>query len=824
MRTKLVALLLLVFCLGAVNAQTSDDWYQDKPIRAVTFNGLKHIARSELDGVFSSYLGKPFTDELYWEILQKMYALEYFETIDPIAVPGDPDKKTVNLQFTVSELPVISRIEFKGNRKLRQGELLEKIALKEGDIYNELKARMDERSVRDYYLEKGYAGVKIVSEAVPSEDSSLVFRFTITEGKQTVISAVNFEGNRVMAAKNLRGVMTLKEAKLLTPGTFREMDLEADKLAIRRYYTERGYIDAKIETVIREVDADSSEDKNLLKLTFVINEGDQYTYGGTTISGNTIFTTDQLLSKIRLNEGDVMNQNRFDEGFQAVADVYFENGYTSNYINRQELRNTEQKRVSWVITVVESQRSHIEHIIIKGNTKTKLRVIERELLLEDGDIFSKSKLMDSLRNLHNLRYFSVVAPDLVQGSEENLVDIVINLEEQSTASVQFGVTFSGVTDADTFPLSAFVQWEDKNFMGNGQTFSTNITASPDTQSVALGYSENWFLGSPLTVSFNLSLSHKKLYAYRDEVFPLFDNEDDDDYVADPYNSLSDYESASSIDDSYRMQYEQWSYSLGSSTGYRWNPRLASVTLKGGVTFSVLRNMYDSTLYRPADRSIREHHGSWGWENSVWTRLSLDRRDIYYDPTTGWFASQQFTVNGILPEIESDYYFQFDTKAEGYLKLLDYPVTESFNLKFILAAYSSISVQVPFTDLSVSDSNKLYPDGMFTGYGWTTLYSYLKGNVMLDHRLEFRVPFVPGVIAGDWFLEGIAVKESVSDLSSLSLNDYYGSFGPSIRFSIPQFPLRLMLANTFRIQDGEFEWGNKVGPDWKFVLSFNISNL
>ena len=96
--------------------------------------------------------------------------------------------------------------------------------------------------------------------------------------------------------------------------------------------------------------------------------------------------------------------------------------------------------------------------------------------------------------------------------------------------------------------------------------------------------------------------------------------------------------------------------------------------------------------------------------------------------------------------------------------------------------------------------------------------------MLDHRLEFRVPFVPGVIAGDWFLEGIAVKESVSDLSSLSLNDYYGSFGPSIRFSIPQFPLRLMLANTFRIQDGEFEWGNKVGPDWKFVLSFNISNL
>lgn len=132
-------------------------------------------------------------------------------------------------------------------------------------------------------------------------------------------------------------------------------------------------------------------------------------------------------------------------------------------------------------------------------------------------------------NQTRFRYFSTVAPDVVQGSEENLIDVIVNVEEQSTASIQFGVTFSGTTDADAFPLSVFVQWEDKNFLGNGQTVSANATVSPDTQSVSLGYSENYFMNSPLTVSFTLSVAHKTLYAYQDVEFPVFDDTYYDDY-------------------------------------------------------------------------------------------------------------------------------------------------------------------------------------------------------------------------------------------------------------------------------------------------------
>ena len=822
MRTKITALLL--FCLGGLFAQVPEDWYQNKPVRNITFEGLKNVARTELDGLFASYLGQNFNDELYWDILQKMYALEYFDEISPIALPGDSARNTVTLQFTVKEKPVLRNIQFIGIDKFHASELLEKVALKEGDIYNELKARLDERSVRDFYLEKGYTAVKVSSEAVLNKDNTITLKFTIAEGRQTVVSAIQFEGNRVMAAKTLQNVMDLKEVKLLNTGTFREALLESDKAKIRKYYTERGYIDAVVETVIREVDTESNPAKNRIKLTFVIKEGEQYTYGGTEITGNSIFKTEDLLSKVRLQEGDVMNQNRFDEGFQAIADVYFENGYTSNYINRQEKRDNERKRISYIITIVESDRSHVEHIILKGNEKTRDEVILREISLEQGDIFSKTKLLDSIRNLYNLRYFSAVAPDLVQGSEQNLVDVVVALEEQSTASIQFGVTFSGVSSSDSFPLSIFLQWEDKNFRGWGQTFSSSLTLSPDTQSLSLGFSENWFLGTPLTMSFSLSLSHESLYAYQDIIPPNFDY--DDDPVPDPYDSLEEYEDASSIDDSYRMKYDRWEYTLGVNTGYRWFPSFAMVTLRGGVNFGMAQNYYDDVLYRPAESDIRDEHGDWFWNNSVWTRLSLDHRDINYDPSNGWFASQNVALYGLLPDLETNYYIRSDTKVEGYKTLFSIPLAETWDLKLVLAAYSDLSFQIPIGQDTVSSSKQLYVDGMFIGRGWSELYSdYTKrGSLMLNHWVELRLPLAAGMLATDFYFDAVAIKDNLSDLTSVTLNDYYFSFGPSLRFSIPQFPLRLMFANTFRIQDGVFEWRNGTGPDWQFVLSFNIANL
>ena len=794
-------------------AQAPDNWYENKPITSIVFQGLNSVSKTEMDGIFESFKGKPFSDATYSEILQKLYALDYFSDIVPKAVPADIDYQYVRLEFEVTEKPVVTLIKITGNSHISRGDLLAKVLLKKGDIYNEIKKNSDEQTIKNYYIEKGYAAVVVNSSVSDSPQGGIILEFMITEGKQTIVSEVSFQGNSAVGEKALKGILVTKPAKFLVKGIFQERILEEDKAAIQQFYGERGYIDAHVENIVRDVDSESDPQKNMVKLTYVIMEGEQYTYSGTVFEGNKIFSTEDLSANIKLAPGNILNMTKFEQGFQAIADMYFENGYTSNYIAKAMQRDSVTKKISFVITIVERRRSHIEHIIIRGNARTKDYVIRRELLFEPGDVFSKSKFTNSLRNLFNLRYFSTVVPDVQSGSEQDLIDVILNVEEQSTASIQFGITFSGISDAESFPLSLFVQWQERNLAGTGNELSVNATAATDNQTLQLGYAENWFLGYPLTLGVDLSLTHKSLFDYQDLVFPYG-----------PFKNKEEFEKNKDLANAYRMHYDRFETTLGVHTGYRWYPRYAMITLRGGVNFSLVKNFYDTLLYRAADQTVRNQQAKWRLSNSFWTRLSFDGRDITYDPSKGWFLSQQISFFGLIPKVEDEYFVRFETKAEGYVTLVDYPVSEIWNLKFVLAFYSGFSFQLPMPNSLISDSSRLAIDGMFTGRGWMTLGSAGKGNVLLNHWIEFRWPLAHGILSFDFFVDAAAIKKDVADLKTFSINDYYFSFGPGLRFVIPQFPLRLMFANTFKSQNGKPVWGNGKGADWRFVLSFNVPNL
>jgi len=813
MLKKMIAVTAFMLSVCFLWAQAPDNWYENKPITSIVFQGLNSVSKTEMDGIFESFKGKPFSDATYSEILQKLYALDYFSDIVPKAVPADIDYQYVRLEFEVTEKPVVTLIKITGNSHISRGDLLAKVLLKKGDIYNEIKKNSDEQTIKNYYIEKGYAAVVVNSSVSDSPQGGIILEFMITEGKQTIVSEVSFQGNSAVGEKALKGILVTKPAKFLVKGIFQERILEEDKAAIQQFYGERGYIDAHVENIVRDVDSESDPQKNMVKLTYVIMEGEQYTYSGTVFEGNKIFSTEDLSANIKLAPGNILNMTKFEQGFQAIADMYFENGYTSNYIAKAMQRDSVTKKISFVITIVERRRSHIEHIIIRGNARTKDYVIRRELLFEPGDVFSKSKFTNSLRNLFNLRYFSTVVPDVQSGSEQDLIDVILNVEEQSTASIQFGITFSGISDAESFPLSLFVQWQERNLAGTGNELSVNATAATDNQTLQLGYAENWFLGYPLTLGVDLSLTHKSLFDYQDLVFPYG-----------PFKNKEEFEKNKDLANAYRMHYDRFETTLGVHTGYRWYPRYAMITLRGGVNFSLVKNFYDTLLYRAADQTVRNQQAKWRLSNSFWTRLSFDGRDITYDPSKGWFLSQQISFFGLIPKVEDEYFVRFETKAEGYVTLVDYPVSEIWNLKFVLAFYSGFSFQLPMPNSLISDSSRLAIDGMFTGRGWMTLGSAGKGNVLLNHWIEFRWPLAHGILSFDFFVDAAAIKKDVADLKTFSINDYYFSFGPGLRFVIPQFPLRLMFANTFKSQNGKPVWGNGKGADWRFVLSFNVPNL
>jgi outer membrane protein insertion porin family len=836
------AALFLFFLAGFAAAQEAE-WYQEKPISDIIFEGLQNISSSEFDALRESYIGRPFTDDIFWELQERLYATEYFEVISPTAVPADDAGTAVIIRFRVTERPVVSRINFSGNAHIRRAELLDTITIKQNDVVNQLKLRLDETAIYEKYLEKGYPGVKVSSESQTNPDGTITITFFVEEGNKIAVQALYFEGNSTFSERTLRGQLSLKPKGLFNDGAFQEAKLIADREAITQYYHDRGYIDAEVIDVFRETVTDD-KGNNFLNIFFRIYEGEIYNFGGMTFNGNKIFTTEQLSAQVRSRTGEVANARRIEADLQRVADLYYESGYIFNTITRTERRDSGGNTVSYDINIIERGRAHIESIKLVGNNKTKDHVILREIPLEPGDVFSKAKVMEAYRNLMNLQYFSSVIPEPTPGSAESLMDLVITMEEQPTTNLQFGITFTGTSDPNAFPIAGLLQIQDRNFLGYGNILGFQFDVSRDTQSGSLTYTHRWLFGLPLSGGFDLTVTHSQRLAFMDNSAPFF-NGDEPYSFPDGFDSYQEYAAAyNTPSNEYLMSYEQWSISPGFSTGYRWLTFLGNLGLSGGFRTAFVINTYDETMYRPFDPVLRKSNKGIVPALSFWTSLSLDQRDIYYDPSRGYYAIQRFGYYGFL-DIEREHYMKTDTKAEVFFTLFDLPITDTYSFKGVFGLHSGLSFIWPQPGrdrAEIEDANKLSIDGMFIGRGWTAARLSTRSLGLWESWAELRFPVVPGILALDFFFDaavsGVSNRDGRIELKPENffnrsftemLNSTYFSFGVGPRISIPQFPFRFLFTKGFRIVDGEFQWkqgalgaSNDPYSGIDFVLSISLS--
>jgi outer membrane protein insertion porin family len=812
-------------------------WYQDKPIRRIVFEGLHHVKARELEGVTEPYVGRKLTDDIFWELQGSLYALEYFDTISPQALPYDTDGSAVIIRFTVTERPVISKISFEGNKGLRVTELRDVITAKVDDVYNETKIRIDEQALIAKYIEKGFPNITTRYEIVKKNDDTVNVTFVISEGERITVDQINFEGNTQFKARTLRGQISLKTKGLFETGAFQEAKLVQDRYAVAQYYHDRGYIDAEVTDITRDISQD--EKGSHVTLTFKIFEGRIYTFEGVSFEGNKIFTNEQLGALIRSKTGKTVNAQQLETDLQRVADIYYENGYIYNTISREERRNMEEGMISYIIHIVERDRAFVENIIIRGNKKTKEHVITRELPLEPGDIFSKAKVFEGLRNLYNLRYFSNIIPETPPGSADGLLDMVITVDEQPMTDIQAGLTFSGSSDPNAFPMSGMIKWTDRNFLGYGNTFGVETNVSPDIQDVSLQYTQKWIFGLPLSGGFDFTVQHADRLAAMDNQFPRFSGGEDYAFP-DGFVTYDDYNNANKIPpDEYLFKYSQWNISLGFSTGYRWSTPFGGLGLGGGTRIGFKLNDYDRTRYRAFDSAIRERD-YWTPATSVSFSLSLDDRDIYYDPSSGYYLIQRLGIYGLLPQdIEEEYFMRTDSKAEVFFTLWNWQLTENWAFKGVLAFHSGLSFLFPGPGRPkpiIEQANMLALDGMFVARGWTN-ERYARGLAMWENWVELRLPVVQGILALDGFFDAAEVADTPDNIFSTDTVGTFTdrmrfSFGGGLRFAIPQFPFRFLFARRFKIVDGNIWWAdgmlggngntNGHGSGVDFVLSFAIS--
>ena len=825
-------------------AQQQDDWFQGRPIRNVVFDGLIHVSASELEGITGPFIGQTFTDDTYWDLLSRLHALEYFETITPTALPADAAGSEVLLRFTVVERPTIARINFVGNSSIRRTELLNTITLSVNDVATQVRLRMDELAIANRYLERGYPDITVRAETQPAGPSRVVLTFHIEEGERIAIERIIFEGNTVFSSRVLQRQISLRpRGRLIGDGAFQEAALIADRQALAQYYHDRGFVDAAVIDDVREVRRDE-RGNNLMTITFRIYEGRMHTFGGITFDGNRIFSDTQLSAQVQSRVGEPVNARRLQSDLMRISALYFENGYIFNRIEPIFDQDRERGVLSINVSIVERGRAHIENIIVRGNVKTRDSVILREIPLVPGDVFSQAAVIEGMRNLFNLQFFSAINPETPPGSVDSLMDLIINVEEQPTTDVQFGFTFSGSSDPDTFPMSVMARWTDRNFMGSGNLVGADITVSPDTQVFSTQYTHRWVFGLPLSASLDFTVQHMSRRAAMANQHHFFQGDEPFAFPA-PFDSWEQYEAADRIPPGeFLMPYNQWRVSVGIGSGYRWTTPVGSLGLGGGFRVGGMLNSFNSGRYTPFDPLLRDRNNSWTPATSVWSSLSLDQRDIFFDPSRGYYFVQRVGWFGFM-NIEQEHFIRTDTRAQWFYTLFDIPVSDNWNFRAVFGIHSGLSFiwRQPHRDRPfVEEANQLAVDGMFVGRGWISEFRR-RGFALWDNWVEIRIPLAPGILAWDFFFDAAGIAPEPGDLFSRdhwhddgSLPGYDTFFmrfsvGGGLRFTIPQFPLRFSLARRFVIRDGEIEWqtggigsGGRNGRGVDFVVSFAIATF
>lgn len=413
--------------------------------------------------------GKRITGDDLQEAIRLLWKLQLFEQIEIVKEREVADG--FYLLIRVKEHPRLEELKITGNKKIKLEDIREKIQLNRGQILREYDVFQIVQKLKNIYYEQGYLNVEIdtkLSDGSKPSTKNLAIR--IKEGKKVRIKEIQFfsskpDENLPFSQRKLRS--TLKETKrrgFFRSGKYDENKFEEDKDKLITYLQNHGYRDAKITK-------DSIyfwENGKYLSLFLTLELGAKYYFGNIQFEGATVFKNEELLSKLAFRKGDLYSKEKFElGGIEAIRGIYLDKGYlASNIIPTVIPKNVSDKvdTLDIQFSIVENDQFTVRKINIEGNTKTKERVIRREIVQYPGETFDRSKLQRSIRELTILNFFSNIEPD-VQPVGESEVDITFRVEEKQTDQANTSIGYSGRDG-----LIGAVGFTMPNLFGNGQRF------------------------------------------------------------------------------------------------------------------------------------------------------------------------------------------------------------------------------------------------------------------------------------------------------------------------------------------------------------------
>lgn len=439
--------------------------------------------------------GMNYNPVLLDQSIRTLYSTGYFELVE--ARVDKAQNQTIDVVFELVSKYTIERIRFLGNDKYTDSRLASKAEIETGSSLDEYLVSVGADNIAAYYVEKGFPDVEVDYRIQRDEQTGYaVVTYDVDEGGKVRIDEIFFEGNEAFTDKKLLKQLETSEHGWLSwltgSGKFDEKKFKEDLSILRKFYRDSGFLDCEINEDKVSIDFVESDE---IVITIPVVEGQLYYLGEFSVENATIYTTDELLGELRLEKGDPFSPQDVDAAAIAIRDYYTSSGYLDSRVRAERVPNMETRQIDVVFRVRESEKFYVESINVEGNTKSKSRVIIRELALSPGDVFDLRRMNVSERRLKNINFFEDVRLNPEPTNIPGRKDLGITVREGRTGSFTFGAGFGSVESAVIyFEVSQgnfdLFNWR-SGFQGDGQKFRFRASVGTTSNQVLIAFEEPW---------------------------------------------------------------------------------------------------------------------------------------------------------------------------------------------------------------------------------------------------------------------------------------------------------------------------------------------
>ncbi|HAX47071.1 MAG TPA: outer membrane protein assembly factor BamA, partial [Nitrospina sp.] len=476
----LISLVILVFAF-APETHAQDGGL----VGSVKIQGNKRVDDSTILYYIKTRKGEPLSRNQIRKDIEQIYNLGQFKDIR-VETQGGLDG--LEVVFIVEEIPSIGDVVLRGNDKLSDDEIREKLALKRGTTFQEYMIQEAKEAIKLLYHEKGFFFVETSIDTKKSADNLTNINIRIREGEKVRIKNIRFVGNKSLVADDLKEQMETKAETWFSflddSGIYKKDILKLDMFRLEGFYHDNGYIRVR---VLEPKIGINKKDKEI-NIIVPIEEGPQYRVRKISAQPDETLTEEEILKAIKIKVKDVYNVSGVRADILNITELYSQRGYAYADVNPVTKINDDSRTVDLSVAIDKGRKVYVGEISLLGNTRTLDNVIRREFRLKEGEVFDSEKLKRSKQRINNLQFFEDVKIDTRRGRDSDLIDIVTTVTERPTGSVSVGAGFSSV---ENFIFTAGISQD--NFLGRGQkvVFSTSL--------------------SSLKTDFNLSLTDPRIF-------------------------------------------------------------------------------------------------------------------------------------------------------------------------------------------------------------------------------------------------------------------------------------------------------------------------